>query len=97
MVLPPRKPREHNQLMPETKKINLNQEAVFTLTPRGIEIVKAKNAEIARISISMTTEFYRVHDGKIRLQLWQFAELFGSHLRMGFDVPVETWFQVEAL
>lgn len=83
--------------MPETTKVNLNQIAVFTLTPRGLEIIKAKNAELAKLSPLMPHDSYRPgQDGKMRMALWNFSLVFGAYMHMGCDPPVAMWFELEA-
>lgn len=78
--------------------MNLNQVAVFTLTPRGLEVIKAKNAELAKLSPLIPPDSYRPdEDGKMRMSLWNFAQVFGESFQFGCNPPVAMWFDLEAL
>lgn len=68
-------------------KINLNWLVFFREQPAGRKFFDAaykRNPEEARKRITQ-------HDGRMKMMLWEFMQVYGPGMRMGFtNVPVET-------
>jgi hypothetical protein len=60
-------------------EFNLNWNVRFKVTAKGLSVLN-----------SSARHLKPNRDGYYETQLWVFMELFGPHLSMGFNQPVET-------
>ncbi len=77
--------------MKHLRELNLNSEVWFKLNPRGRSIVeKSESAYLLKIWDEKKDD-----DGYTREQLWTVMNIFGPHLVMGFDQPIETVIKID--
>lgn len=73
-------------------KININKNVLVKVTPLGHKIYK-ENFEKFWSQFNDRPDFLPIReddDGYSRWQLWHLMKEFGNHLKMGFDLPIET-------
>jgi hypothetical protein len=79
------------QLAQNLLPFNVNHSVHVKLNAKGIEILRKKHQELARVVPSIgpfelkTDEF-----GFTKFQLWALMETFGAHISMGMCCPFET-------
>lgn len=78
--------------MSEWKPINLNDEVMVRLKPRGLEILRSNHyALLGPLGERHPFKAPEVdEDGWSRFQLWTLMQEFGPHISIGMDVPFET-------
>lgn len=78
--------------MKEWKSINLNETVRFKLKPEGEKIWLDYWREF---STGKQPTLPKTEDGWREDQLWHLMQVFGKHIHLGFDLPIETKIQVQ--
>ena len=75
------------------KAFNINSNVLVKMKPKGFEIWKKHYDDILPIDQQHPLSYYYKQvrdDGLFSFQLWDFIRIFGPHVEMGFDTPIET-------
>jgi hypothetical protein len=73
-------------------KLNLNDTVKLKIKPKGFEILRHEHEDLRKTFPKMEPFIPPANDaeGYHHMQLWRVMELFGPHIHIGFDAPIET-------
>ena len=72
-------------------KANLNYNVYVKLNAKGLEIHKQEWERVFKNNPNFVYEAPKTDsDGYSKFQMWKLMQLFGPHIRIGFDAPFDT-------
>lgn len=80
----------------ERRPVNVNDTVLVTLREPGAKIMADRNAEGRKLVPSHDWGPDPEAGSELRMQLWQVMQIFGPHICMSGECPIETTVQVLA-